>query len=108
MEDLLYTNESIMKIAMDNGFASVAAYNKTFKEKYEMTPSEFRRQIREKQDIEEEKADGKRTEMIQERVEAYLEENPVPEKEKKNSTLAMAEIDLHHVVKKIASTRGTA
>lgn len=100
MEDLLYTNESIMKIAMDNGFASVAAYNKTFKEKYAMTPSEFRRQIREKQDIEEEKADVKRTEMIQERVEAYLEENPVPEKEKKNSTLAIAEIDLHHVVKK--------
>lgn len=48
MEDLLYTNESIMKIAMDNGFASVAAYNKTFKEKYAMTPSEFRRQIERK------------------------------------------------------------
>ena len=30
MEGLLYTDDSIMKIALENGFASVGAYNKVF------------------------------------------------------------------------------
>lgn len=43
MEDLMYTDIPVIKIAMNNGFASVAAFNKVFKETYEETPSAYRK-----------------------------------------------------------------
>lgn len=36
MEYLMYTDIPVIKIAMNNGFASVAAFNKVFKEKMEL------------------------------------------------------------------------
>ena len=42
--DLLHSDESILKISLDNGFASVAAFNKVFKEVYHTTPSKFRKE----------------------------------------------------------------
>ncbi len=44
VQQLLYSDTSVVRIAMDNGFASAAAFNKTFKEKYGMTPTVFRKQ----------------------------------------------------------------
>nr|WP_305137039.1 helix-turn-helix domain-containing protein [uncultured Schaedlerella sp.] len=80
MEDLMYTDASVMKIAMDNGFASVAAYNKAFKTAYGTTPSEFRRSRKEMQREDSEyQKEFKR--QIHEKVEAYLEKNPVEEQE---------------------------
>lgn len=76
MEELMYTDESVMKIAMDNGFASVAAYNKAFREAYQMTPSEFRKKrVRSK----EKERDGKkeRQQLLRKKVEEYLRNNPV-------------------------------
>lgn len=46
MEDLMYTDTPVIRIAVDNGFASVAALNKVFKEIYHMTPSEYRKKKR--------------------------------------------------------------
>ena len=37
MEYLMYTDIPVIKIAMNNGFASVAAFNKLFKETYQET-----------------------------------------------------------------------
>lgn len=45
IEEVLYTEDSIMKIAMDYGFPSVAAYNKVFKDEYGKTPSKYRKDI---------------------------------------------------------------
>lgn len=74
MEDLLYTDDSIMKIALDNGFASVAAYNKVFKENHHMTPSEFRKQRRSHRT---EKGEEKQQKsLIRQKVEEYLERSP--------------------------------
>lgn len=42
MDDLLYTDKTIMYIAMENGFANTASFNATFKRVYEVTPSEYR------------------------------------------------------------------
>lgn len=42
ISQLLYSDKSVINIAMDTGFASAAALNKVFKEKYEITPSEYR------------------------------------------------------------------
>ncbi|BCP60468.1 GH39 family glycosyl hydrolase [Streptococcus parasuis] len=44
--DLLHSDSSILKIALDNGFASVAAFNKVFKEIHNTTPSKFRKEKR--------------------------------------------------------------
>ncbi len=49
VEQLLYSDKSVVRIAMDTGFASSAALNKTFKEKYSMTPSAYRSQWKDKE-----------------------------------------------------------
>lgn len=74
MTDLLYTDASIMKVAMDNGFASVAAYNKVFKEAYNMTPSSFRKTsvIAEK-----EERDLQDNDHLRQRLNSYLDENKI-------------------------------
>lgn len=43
VSQLLHSDQPMVKIALDAGFASSAALNKAFKEKYAMTPTEYRR-----------------------------------------------------------------
>lgn len=74
MEELVYTDAAVMKVAMDCGFASVAAYNKVFKDKYDCTPSEFRRRIRDEQNGAEKEEAEKRQALIRQKVQVYLEE----------------------------------
>lgn len=45
MYDLINTNKNLMEIAISHGFTSTKAYRDTFKEKYEMTPTEYRKRI---------------------------------------------------------------
>ncbi|MBP1042348.1 helix-turn-helix domain-containing protein [Vagococcus sp. BWB3-3] len=42
--DLLSSDKSITRVAVDNGFFSVNAFNKKFKDVYNSTPSEYRQQ----------------------------------------------------------------
>lgn len=42
-ENLLDSEKQITTVAMDHGFPNVAAFNRLFKQKYKMTPSEYRR-----------------------------------------------------------------
>ena len=44
MQDLLYTEKSIMKIAVVCGFSNASVYSKIFKEMYEVAPSDYREQ----------------------------------------------------------------
>ncbi|MGG5372344.1 GH39 family glycosyl hydrolase [Enterococcus sp. AZ196] len=44
IRDLLESDKSITRIAIDNGFFSVNGFNKKFKEEYHVTPSEYRKQ----------------------------------------------------------------
>lgn len=72
---LLYSDQSVVRIAMDTGFASSAALNKAFKEKYGMTPSVYRQQWKDK---EQKKRSTVADEAeIQERLTAFFRENPV-------------------------------
>lgn len=48
VDDLLYTSMPITRIAYDNGFASVAVFNKVFKNAYGETPSVFRKKAKSK------------------------------------------------------------
>lgn len=45
MEALMYSKDSIMVVALDNGFASVGAYNKVFKDAHGLPPSQFRKEF---------------------------------------------------------------
>lgn len=43
VEDMLTTNKSLTRVAMDNGFANTAVFNRAFKKTYEMLPSEYKK-----------------------------------------------------------------
>ena len=42
VKDLLYTNETISQIAMNNGFPNTKSFTNLFKESYGMTPNAYR------------------------------------------------------------------
>ncbi|MEC0344023.1 helix-turn-helix transcriptional regulator [Peribacillus castrilensis] len=42
VHELLYTDHTIMKVSLNNGFPNVKAFNKSFKEMYNQTPAEYR------------------------------------------------------------------
>lgn len=93
MEDMMYSDQSIMKIALDNGFSSVAAFNKLFKDTHELTPSEFRRQHKSK--VEKQKEDNLKSKaLVLEKVEQYLERNPDQCQEEQEKFLICSEIDM--------------
>lgn len=93
MEDMLYSEQSIMKIALDNGFSSVAAFNKLFKDTYELTPSEFRRQHKSK--VEKQKEDHLKSKaLVLEKVEQYLERNPDQCQEEQEEFVICPEVDI--------------
>lgn len=46
VDELLYTDYPITRIAMDNGFSNVAIFNKVFKNTYHESPSSFRKKAR--------------------------------------------------------------
>ena len=74
MDDLIYTNYTVLKIAMDNGFPSVAAYNKCFRYKYGASPSEFLRNIRMKKRSDEKRKNSDQT-YIEKELREYLQNN---------------------------------
>ncbi len=43
VDELLYTDNLITKVAYDNGFSSVSAFNNLFKKKFDETPSAYRK-----------------------------------------------------------------
>lgn len=45
MDDLLYSDESITSIAYENGFPSVAVFDKVFRRRYGETPSAYRKKV---------------------------------------------------------------
>lgn len=76
MIDLLYTDLPIMKIAVNNGFASVAAYNKAFKEAYNMTPSQFKKNKNTSNKNENNQKNDDNNN-VKKRLEDYLSENQI-------------------------------
>lgn len=70
VEELLYSEKKITRIALDNGFATTSSFNKAFKEIYNMTPSVYRTTVKqEPKEIESEKELKKQ---LSKRVKEYL------------------------------------
>lgn len=72
VDDLLYTDRDITKIACENGFSSVSFFNRVFKETYGMTPSEMRRQKKKK--LPDPSETKEKHTLIHQRLERYLHE----------------------------------
>ena len=73
VSQLLYSDQSLSHIAMDNGFASSSAFNKVFKEKYQMSPTEYRN--RQKNSRSRAKTEGSEDQTLQKLAE-YFGEHP--------------------------------
>ncbi len=75
VEDLLYTDKSMVQIALDNGFPGSASFNTQFKKKYGCTPSFYR----------EKEKDKRRNRVEQQKKVVYALESKLPEIEKKKN-----------------------
>lgn len=79
-EELEFSNHSVTRIAVDNGFSNASILSKNFKEQYGKTPSEYRNEKKEKTAKEREKLLQKKKKVIRnlakqgyEKHESYLE-----------------------------------
>ena len=88
--ELIYSDKSIIKIAMDNGFSNLAGFNKTFREIYHQTPAEYREEMQAKTEKQEQETNS---EEIMNRVEQYLTSNHVDAPEEGDSTVSVLECD---------------
>ncbi len=66
VDELLYSEKKITRIALDNGFATTASFNKAFKDIYSMTPSAYRSSVHKEETKETPKKEE--TEQIEKRV----------------------------------------
>lgn len=80
VDDLLYSNIPIIRVALDNGFSNVAVFNKAFKNIYGETPSAFRKHAREEKDDENKTKDSK---LLEERLETFLRNDGIKREQKK-------------------------
>ncbi len=80
MDDLLYTEHPITRVAFDNGFSNVAVFNKAFKNAYGETPSAFRKQAGKSVD---DSGLSEGDKIIGERLEKYLRNDGIIQEEKK-------------------------
>lgn len=71
VEDLKHTDDTFTKIAMNQGFSNVAAFNKAFKEKYKQTPSDFRKEWKKNQE-KEQREGQKNSSEIKGKMQEYL------------------------------------
>lgn len=60
MGDLLYTNKTITQISFDNGFSGSSFFNRAFKEKYQKSPSDIRKEFGENRKDVQNKEDAER------------------------------------------------
>lgn len=82
VDELLYTSVPITRIAYDNGFASVAVFNKAFKKAYGDTPSAFRRKSREEKVAPKERENEH---VIEERLEQFLQDGGMKRDEQEDA-----------------------
>lgn len=74
IEDLLYTDKTIMYIAMENGFANTASFNATFQKAYGVSPSQYRKQMKPQKQQEREQDEQAKQQIVQAKLAQILEE----------------------------------
>lgn len=79
VDDLLYTNNSITSIALENGFPNVASLTRMLKTAYNMTPSEYRQKMKDSGSGDQSGTKGHEKEALKRRVTDYLDNRLVQE-----------------------------
>lgn len=98
LDELLYTDKKITRIAMDNGFPTTAAFNKAFKDVYHVTPSVYRRELsaNPSENATSEDTNGTETkEDIEQRIKGYLAGEVQPEDDVATKNMDVFEVDAH-------------
>lgn len=92
VDELLYSEKKITRIALDNGFPTTASFNKAFRDVYNMTPSAYRTNVRKETEETVEKTDSR--EAIEKRVKDYLAGSHIAEDETatKNQDVYVADV----------------
>lgn len=70
VDELLYTEKKITRIALDNGFPTSGSFNKAFRDVYNMTPSAYRASVQQEKQLIDEGIEAR--ELIEQRVKQYL------------------------------------
>lgn len=83
-EDLKMSKAPITQIAVENGFSNSSSMNRSFKEMYQITPTEYREQVKEAEKVQQEKEEQSKKKIIRrlaklqnENTTAYAKENEI-------------------------------
>lgn len=83
-EDLKMSNASITQIAVENGFSNSSSLNRSFREVYKITPTEYREQVKEEERLQQEKEEQSKKKIIRrlaklqsENMTAHVKENEI-------------------------------
>ncbi len=79
VDDLLYSSQPLTAIAMDNGFANTAAFTEVFKKVYNMTPSEYRQQMRVSSEKNQNADHDEQKRLVERKITEYLDNQLVQE-----------------------------
>lgn len=96
VDELLYGEKKITRIALDNGFPTTASFNKAFKDVYHMTPSAYRTSIRQEMQGDEKEEQSKAE--IEQRVKDYLAGNNFVPDETATKNLGVVIVDAEKTV----------
>lgn len=94
VDELLYSDKNITRVALDNGFPTSAAFTKAFRNMYHESPSEYRKRVKEK--ISPGKSWLDLTEDEEERIQKYLHLREAKEEKQPQYTEAL-EVDVQEV-----------
>lgn len=89
---LLYTDYSVTRIALESGFSSISTFNKVFKDKYGMSPTTYKSNLRDA-GLNPEKKD-EQDHQLKERIDAYIHVNPFERRQMKSSQISIVANDL--------------
>lgn len=93
VDELVYSEKKITRIALDNGFPTTAAFNKAFKEIYNMTPSAYRSTVH-KEDEKNENDEAKQE--LDQRVKEYLAGKEPVEDDTATKNMNLFVVDANH------------
>lgn len=78
VDELVYTDYSLTKIAYDNGFPNLSSFNRAFRQKYETTPSSYRKTVLRQQERKQKDSSKSETTNL---LRQYFQNNPLEEED---------------------------
>jgi beta-xylosidase/AraC-like DNA-binding protein len=95
VEELIYTNKKVTRIAVDNGFPATASFNKAFKDCFQVTPSQYRTSHAKIKNITDGENCGLSEEALEE-IKQLLKQKNLPIEKKKSRAVHAFTLDANH------------